>query len=138
MEGAKISDEDNCNRRRSNRIGLDVDNPSQLRLLKTFFNAHYFFPNERIEVTETGRGFHFRIFRGHTLKQNFEVRRALLDDPVRLSYDEDRVRHGLIDWVDTLFNVKKTCEEVTREKLCEVLASPFYSRFPARKIKIRR
>lgn len=122
-------------RRRSTRIGLDIDKPSQLQLLSTFFNAHYFFPDRRITVKRTGKGYHFKIYIQHSLRENFITRMNLLDDSIRIKIDEDRVRVGLEDWTDTLFGWKGQAhgKTLSRETDCNPLALPFCSQLPAAK-----
>ena len=118
---------------RSRRIGIDIDSHNRLNLLKTYFNARYFFPGARIEVKATAQGFHFRIFQQHTIKQNLKVRMALGDDPMRIFADEQRMYIGLEEWVDTLFSVKAKGGKINRERDCNVLSLPFCSRLPCRK-----
>ena len=118
---------------RSRRIGVDLDNPTQLKLLKTFFNASHFFPDSKIEVLETGHGYHIKVWRNHLLQDNFTVRMCLGDDQMRLEADEFRVRLGLDHWVDTLFSFKKQDGKITREQPCNFLANPFWSQMPCRK-----
>lgn len=135
MEGAKIPDGDNDKRIRSGRIGLDFDSKNRLQLLRGWFNANYFFPDTEIKVLETRKGYHLKIYQEHCLKQNFHVRRALNDDPVRLYFDEIRARRGLEDWVDTLFAVKWTPKGVGKEKPTHVLSEAFWTRMPCKKLR---
>ena len=116
-------------------MGIDLDRPSQLQLLRSYFNAKAFFPHSRIEVTETGHGFHIRIYRTcPSIEKNLDVRRNLGDDPNRLMFDENRKVHPLLhDWVDTLFSVKLDKGKLTAEQPCNVLSLPFTSKLPCRK-----
>lgn len=120
---------------RRRRIGIDLDNPSQLKLLIVYYNSHYFFPNVPIEVKETSRGYHIRIWKQHTVKTNLDVRRNLQDDIGRLSFDENRiVKPELNSWIDTIFMAKwKNGKIISREEPCNVLSYGFWSRHPARK-----
>jgi hypothetical protein len=122
-------------RRRANRIGVDLDRPSRLRLLMSYFNAKTFFPHNKVEIKETGHGFHIRIYRRcSSIEKNLDVRRNLGDDPNRLWFDENRKKlpqlHG---WIDTLFSVKLEKEKLTYEEPCNILALPFASQLPCRK-----
>lgn len=121
---------------RSKRIGLDIDGENQLQLLKSWFNAHAFFPKAKIEIKRTGHGYHIRIFQEHSIEQNFHVRRNLGDDPTRIFLDEFRVR-VVPEWIDTLFNSKRQKGKITKEEDCNILAMPFISRLPCRKERIK-
>ena len=116
---------------RDSRIGLDIDAPSELQLLKVFFNAQT--GRNKVDVKRTGKGFHIRIFKKHTITQNFDARRALSDDPMRIEIDEKRLHHGMIEDIDTLFTAKRDKGRITREENVNVLALPSLSRIPARK-----
>jgi len=91
------------------------------------------FPNTRVDVLETGHGFHLKIWKPHSVDENIEVRRCLGDDPDRLFIDELRRRIGLEHWIDTLFSFKREKGKVTREEPYNILSLPFWSRLPARK-----
>ena len=125
---------------RGDRTGVDLDKPSQLQLLKSYFNAKHFFPHSRIEVTETGHGNHIRIHhKCPSIEKNLDIRRNLGDDPNRLMFDENRKVHPLLhDWVDTLFSVKLDRGKLTAEEPCNILSLPFTSKLPCRKNYSRR
>ena len=120
---------------RAFRIGIDLDNMSQFTLLKTYFNARYFYRDYPIEVKATAHGVHIRIYKVHSIEENLNARRLLGDDSTRLFVDEIRLRMGLDDWIDTLFNWKRKKGKTTREEKEEmnVLSLPFCSRLPCRK-----
>jgi hypothetical protein len=122
----------NMRRWRDRRVGLDLDAPSELTLLKATINAAAI--AKKIEVKRTGHGYHVRIFKKHSLKQNFDVRRDLCDDPQRIEIDEKRQLMGYISTIDTLFNGKMANGVVTREEDVDVLSLPFNDRFPAKKV----
>ena len=118
-------------RKRASRITIDIDHPSRLQLLKTYFNAKAVFQN--LEAKETGNGFHFRIHQFcPDIEKNLDVRRHLGDDPGRLCFDENR-KVLLPNWVDTSFHAKLKGGKLTSEQSCNVLSLPFTDRFPARK-----
>lgn len=120
---------------RRRRIGVDLDKPRRLELLRVYFNACYFFSESEVEIKKTGKGYHLRIHRQHRLEDNLDVRRALLDDPGRLHFDEMRiVKPELHGWIDTLFQVKwRNRKIISREEPCNILAEPFNSKLPCRK-----
>lgn len=120
---------------RRRRVTIDLDFPTRLELLRVYFNICYFFPNAKIDVTETRKGYHIRIHKQHKLEQNLDVRRALLDDPTRLKFDEARiVKPELHGWIDTEFNFKwRNIKVISREEPCNILAEAFYTRLPCRK-----
>lgn len=118
---------------RRRRIGLDLDGKNQLRLLKAYFTARHMFPNIRVDVLETGKGFHLKIWTVNDVDENIEVRRCLGDDADRLFVDELRRKMGLEGWIDTLFSFKRERGKVTREEPYNILSLPFWSRLPAKK-----
>ncbi|MHA1721775.1 MAG: hypothetical protein ACTSXW_01735 [Candidatus Baldrarchaeia archaeon] len=72
------------------RVTVDKDYPSDLELLKTYFNMKFFTGKEpEVRISKSGRGYHF-IVRG--LRISFEtslhLRRFLGDDETRVLLDE--------------------------------------------------
>lgn len=120
-------------RRRDKRITVDIDNKNQFNILKTLFNTQYYFPNQKIEVLETRKGYHLRIYIQHRLNQNFIVRHALGDDSIRIGFDEDRRHQGLTEWIDTAFNIKFDGKYISHEKQTSLLHVPYWTRIPTRK-----
>ena len=116
---------------RDKRIGVDLDAPSEFQLLKVFFNAAAL--HKKMEIKRTGHGYHLRIFKKHSLEENFAVRMNLCDDVMRLEIDERRKVLGYINDIDTLFQGKMVAGVVTREEDVDVLALPFASKLPAKK-----
>jgi hypothetical protein len=118
---------------RDKRVGVDLDAPSELKLLKTFFNAKY--GNKKVTVKRTRHGYHIRIYKKHSIRQNFDVRMNLGDDIARIYMDFDRFMEGNFLDLDTMFEWKKAPDGViTREEDVNVLALPFWcSRAPAEK-----
>ena len=117
---------------RDKRVGIDKDNVSELDLLKTFLQVKAL--NAPFEVKRTRHGFHFRIYIKHDLEQNFTIRMHLGDDASRIAMDYIRLLQGEILSIDTLFMWKMEEGKVTKEEDSEVLALPFYSKLPAKKI----
>ncbi|MBA7490880.1 hypothetical protein ES702_01423 [subsurface metagenome] len=120
---------------RRRRFSVDLDKPTRLELLRVYFNACHFFPETKVEVKQTRKGYHIRIHKEHKLEQNLDVRRNLLDDPVRIKFDEMRmVKPELHGWIDTVFKFKvKNRKIISREEPCNILAEAFYTRLPCQK-----
>lgn len=124
-------------RRRDGRIAIDLDGDNQLKLLRAYFNALSL--GLPLKIFKTGGGWHIRIYVKHSLEQNFNIRRLLGDDQMRLAWDEDRARAGLIDWIDTAFVYKwPHGGKMTMEQEADPLTLPFWSHFPCRKLSKRR
>jgi hypothetical protein len=70
------------------RLTVDLDNPSELQLLKTYFNCKRYGIVE-VCISSGGKGYHM-IVSGLklTLKQVIELRRTLGDDENRIFFDE--------------------------------------------------
>jgi len=83
----------------SNKIGIDLDSPSQLQLLKTYFNAKHMFPDKKIEIyrSANGEGYHIII---HGVKSTLKVREMLGDCKDRMMYSEKR--SGVIETGDEI------------------------------------
>jgi len=120
---------------RRRRFGVDLDNCTRVELLRVFFNARYYFPDAEVDVKKTRKGYHLRIYKSHRLEQNLDVRRALLDDPTRIKFDEMRIMHPeLHSWIDTLFQCKRQNGKViSREEPCNIFAEAFATQLPSRK-----
>lgn len=93
-----------------NEIGIDLDNPSQIRLLRAYLMAKNI---GDVLILRTGlkgdHHYHIRIKlnREISLESNIEIRRFLGDDESRLKWDERRLRiPKLRSWIDTVFNLK--------------------------------
>ena len=120
------------NRWRDKRIGIDLDKCSEFTLLKTYFNATAM--NCPVTVKRTRHGYHIRIFKKNSLKENFAVRRHLGDDANRIAWDEMKQRIGIVNLIDTLFESKMESDgSITVEQDHNLLALPFLSRIPALK-----
>lgn len=118
-------------RRRENRIGVDLDKVPLWKVLSAYFNAKNI--SEKVETFKTRHGWHIKIYVAHTLQQNFDVRLHLGDDVRRLTADEARLRRGLIEWLDTLFEWKHDNKGESREKPVNPLAPAFWTRLPCTK-----
>jgi len=110
---------------RQRRIGIDQDDRSRLRMLMRYFNARLV---GYTQVFETGRGFHFKIWRDwSSAEQNIGVRCWLGDDPEQIWWDQLRHEKGMDGWINTLFGWKRFREgDWTGEKLINPLAPPFW------------
>lgn len=116
-------------------FGIDLDNPSQLKLLKSIFNALYVSQFITIAESPSGTGYHIRAYthRKLTREENFTLRAWAGDDPTRLMLDEKRPN----DWIDTLYHTK--IKEPRRKHrtgtenpltIRDILALPFWSKLP--------
>ena len=107
-------------------IGLDLDSKNVFRLLKVYFNSTSI---ARVEVSSTRQGFHLRIRKRVGIMKQMQIRANLGDCKGRLEFDELKIRAGLFELVDTLFEYKKPEKEKvwTKEESIEnVLATPFW------------
>ncbi len=76
----------------SNKLGIDLDSVSRLRLLISYFNARYMFPDKKIRVFRSsgGNGYHIEVF---GVKSTLRVRRTLGDCQDRMMYSEFRSKN---------------------------------------------
>ena len=91
------------------KLGIDLDRPSMLQLLKTYFNGRYFYGEP--EVYKTKNGYHF-VF---PVETSVEARIGLGDDRRRLELSE--MREYLSEFDDVLFDYKFDGEWREREKI---------------------
>jgi len=68
-------------------LGVDVDPQygSGLKLLKTYYNLKYFYPNAEVHFYRTGKGWHFEA---QGVRTNLDARRSLADCRGRLWFSE--------------------------------------------------
>jgi hypothetical protein len=120
---------------RRRRIGVDLDYPRRLTLLRVYFNARHYFPDTKIDVNQTGKGHHFRIWQQNNVRQNLDVRRNLCDDPGRLRFDELRIANPELHFmIDTIFSRKwRNGKLLSEEAPCNILSEAFITRIPSRK-----
>jgi hypothetical protein len=107
-------------------IGLDIDSKNVFRLLKAYFNSASI---ARVEVSSTHHGFHLRIRKRVERIKQMQIRATLEDCKGRLEFDEMKVRAGLYELVDTLFEYKKPQKDKVwskEERVEKVLAPPFW------------
>ena len=71
------------------RVTIDLDNPSQLKLLKTALTMNYYIGIDEIRISSSGEGYHL-IKRGLPIsfKDSLRIRAALGECPGRLYWDE--------------------------------------------------
>jgi hypothetical protein len=86
-------------------IGLDIDSKNVFNLLKVYFNSASI---ARVEVSSTRQGFHLRIRKRVGTAKQLQIRANLGDCKGRLEFDEMKLRTGLFELVDTLFEYKKS------------------------------
>jgi hypothetical protein len=102
-------------------IDLDVERHDPLRMLMVYYNARHLYPNYPVEVRTTRKGFHVKIWKQATVKEDIEVRRNLGDDPMRLWYSEQHIQWGLPNhMIDVLYEGKKNKYRQTYTKVIEI------------------
>jgi hypothetical protein len=118
-------------------IGIDVDGKNQLRMLKRYFNAQNI---GRVEIKETQHGFHIRIFKRASIRQNIQSRLYLGDCIGRLQFDDMKIYFlKLPEWFDTLFEGKRNRGGKWHfEEDFDPLSLPFFSQFPAKKMGVKK
>jgi len=101
------------------RITIDIDgenrNESTLKMLKTYFNLKYVFPDARIRVDLTRKGYHIVAFSPKIRQENvIEYRKMLGDDPIRIMLDENRddITSNILWSVKKGFVVKKNIKVI--------------------------
>jgi hypothetical protein len=102
---------------------LDVDAPSELNLLKTYFNTRHIFG--RIdEIRRSSRGHGYHIIVRHTnlnFRQILRLRHLLNDDEQRLKFDAEADKKPK----SILFRVKNGCQvELLDER--DLIRLPFW------------
>jgi len=76
----------------SNKVGVDLDSPTEFELLKSYFNAKNMFPGKKIKlyISSGGEGVHIEVY---GVKSNLTIRRILCDCDDRMSYSESRSKN---------------------------------------------
>jgi len=76
----------------SNKVGVDLDSPTEFELLKSYFNAKNMFPGKKIRlyISSGGDGIHIEVC---GVKSNLTIRRILGDCMDRMSYSEFRSKN---------------------------------------------
>ena len=96
-------------------IGIDIDSYSHgivkhdpTKMLISYLNARFMFPDTRIEVRTTRKGFHIKICKQVSVEEDIQVRRLLGDDPERLFWSEKHIAWNMPEWMaDVLFDSKE-------------------------------
>jgi len=101
------------------RLTIDLDSKNQLNLLKVIFNTKYIFPNAKIEVYESRKGYHLYILPPSSLsfEQRLNLRLFLGDDPDRCFLDYLRLRYGFLRAFEAIFMVKKIGRKVVSREV---------------------
>ena len=78
--------------RNSDKLGIDLDDPSELRFLMSYFNTCYMFPDKEIKVyiSSGGSGYHIEVI---GVRSRLSVRRTLGDCHDRMMYSETRSKN---------------------------------------------
>lgn len=111
------------------RITLDLDEPSQLKLLKAYYNLRRF-GNVEIRRSASGRGYHM-IVRGLQIsyEDSLTIRAMLGECETRLRFDSEKNKK----MKQILWSAKETkgrryeARAITERDL---LSQPFFSRVP--------
>ena len=112
---------------RKHRIGIDIDENNQCRLLIKYLNAFRF---GKPVMYKSGKGYHIQIVKmNRTPEENLTVRRILGDCKGRIDLDENRYNEELYDIIETLFFDKRIHDYKGQEMIINPLSQPFWS-FP--------
>lgn len=108
------------------RVTVDLDNPSQLQLLKTYFNMKQLGEVE-VCISSSGKGYHL-IVSGLplTFQKALELRRLLTDDNNRIWFDE----YGHKNKPKQVLFTKKGKRKIEWIDEKAILALPFNSKVP--------
>lgn len=71
------------------RVTVDLDEPSELQLLKAYFNLRYYCPVVNIERSPNLKGYHLEGWEVRNRAEEDVLRRMCGDDPHRLRFDEE-------------------------------------------------
>lgn len=110
------------------RITLDLDYPSELRLLMAYFNLRHAFGQVELERSPTGAGYHL-VARGADREAEQVFRLMLGDDPERVRFDGEAVMKPkrILFQAKWVGGRRHAAERVDERGL---LAMPFFSRVP--------
>lgn len=111
------------------RITLDLDEPSELKLLKAYYNLRQF-GNVEVRRSSSGRGYHM-IVRGLPISYDASllIRAMLGECKTRLRFDSEKnMKPKQILW--SAKTTKGRRHEVRRIMERDLLAQPFFSRVP--------
>ena len=89
----------------SKMIGVDIDGPFW-KALAAYFNAKYLFPNSKVKLYRTRKGWHVEIDAEVPADKAITVRMALGDDPERIYVSELRAKIHRIAPDDILYEKK--------------------------------
>jgi len=106
------------------RVTVDLDSPSELKLLATYFNMKGLNGNINVRRSAGGEGYHL-IVRGLpiTFETSLLLRRLFGDDQVRISFDEEDSEKPK----QVLYR-KKGKKVITPLDERNILALPFFSK----------
>lgn len=73
------------------RVTIDLDEPSDIELLKTYYNMNHLFGNVKCRRSST-KGFHLISFADEELSEEevIDIRESIGDDPNRVRWDRLR------------------------------------------------
>ena len=91
--------------KRHERVSIDLDSNNQFQMLKKYYNLKEL---GDVHIYKSRAGYHLLLDLPHrTSKENIYIRHLIGDCPMRLELDEQRLRYGFDDFIDTLFRWKR-------------------------------
>jgi len=110
-------------------IKLDLDNPTQLKLMRAYCYLRYL--GADVYTMRTNKGWHIYAIFPRPINDPMNIRMMLGDDEGRIEFDEIREKMNLEEWKDTLFVVKyiitpKGIRKVHEETYMDPFYEPFF------------
>ena len=88
-----------------------------LETLICLLRLAYVCSDRRCYVCRTRKGIHIYIYTDvYDIERAVALRSYLCDDPIRIDIDINRVSHGKLAYIETLFKVKLTREGMSKER----------------------
>ena len=109
------------------RLGIDLDNIPIYKLYEYYFNLKHAFPDKKIIVYRTRKGYHIIL---PDVKTDLKAREIFGDDLWRIKFEEARCEAFKKEPEDILFYNKRiirngrVISDFTREE-CDILKEPF-------------
>jgi hypothetical protein len=85
------------------RATVDLDEPSELGLLRAYFTLRHYCPVVNVERSPGGRGYHLEGWAVRSRAEEDVLRRLCGDDPCRLRFDQEsplKPKRILFQWKD--------------------------------------
>ncbi len=104
------------------RIGIDLDDPSDLELVTTSINAESVADEVKYFISCGRRGVHLELTKIHCYPMNIDSKNTLRlnlgDDTRRIMWDTERIYNDLEFMYDTLWSEKRRHGKVIRRIEC--------------------